>query len=228
MASGSTNDWSLPYFEKSYEEAIKAVGGVKIFDGKISQEEYDRYHNEATCLGEEGSIGYTGQNIKVYVIHRADGADIYIQLAGYSAGGYVNILQKEPFKQTITLLQSDQIEKELAEKGKAILYINFDVDKATLKPDGKDAVKEITKALNHDQTLKLSIERHTDNTGSPVHNKELSEGRANTVKAELTASGIDASRLKAVGYGAEKPLVENNSEEHKAKNRRVGLVKTAS
>lgn len=225
MKSGNLDEWSLPYFEKSYDEAIKAAGGVKIFDGELSEKEYDRYNNEATYLGEDGSIGYTGQKIKVYVIHRADGDDVYIQLTGNTAGGYLNILQKEAFKQTITMLKSDQIQKELDEKGKAVLYINFDVDKAILKPDGKDAVAEIVKVLDKDKNLKISIEGHTDNTGNAAHNKKLSYSRANTVKEELIAAGIDGSRLKAVGYGADKPLFANDSEDNRAKNRRVELVK---
>ena len=222
---GSTEEWSLPYFEKSYDDAITKVGGVKVFDGEITSAEYERYHNQAPYLGEDGSIGYTEENIKVYVIRRADGGDIYIQLSGNTASGKLNILQKEAFKQTITLLKSEQIQSQLAEKGKAVLYINFDTDKATLKPEGQEAVKEIEKVLNSDKGLKLSIEGHTDDTGNADHNKKLSEDRANMVLKALTASGIEASRLKAVGYGAQKPLVPNDSEDNKAKNRRVELVK---
>ncbi|WP_257657814.1 OmpA family protein [Parapedobacter lycopersici] len=225
MNRNAAEEWSQPYFEKSYDEAIKAVGGVKIFDGEITKEEYDRYHGQASYLGEDGSIGYAGQNIKVYAIHRADGGNVFIQLVGNNAGGYLNVLQSEPFKQTITMLKADQIQQELTEKGKAVLYINFDVDKATLKPEGKEAVQEIAKVLNNDGTLALSIEGHTDNTGNADHNKTLSENRANAVLEALTATGINRSRLKAVGYGAEKPLVANDSEEGKAKNRRVELVK---
>lgn len=222
---GSTEEWSQPYFEKSYDDAITKVGGVKIFDGEITKAEYERYHNQASYLGEDGSIGYDGENIKVYVIHRADGGDIYIQLSGNSASGKLNILQKEAFKQTITLLKADQIQSQLAEKGKAVLYINFDVDKATLKPEGQEAVQEIEKVLQSDKGLKLSIEGHTDDTGNADHNKKLSEDRAKTVLKALVTSGTDQSRLKAVGYGAQKPSVPNDSEENRAKNRRVELVK---
>ncbi|GAB3019137.1 hypothetical protein GCM10027051_25280 [Niabella terrae] len=95
-ASGKTDDWSQPIYEKRLEEAIVALGGVKIFDGKISQAEYDNFQAQASYLGEEGSIGYTSQTIKVYGIHRADGANIFIQLAAYSAGGYLNILEQQP------------------------------------------------------------------------------------------------------------------------------------
>ncbi|UHG94353.1 hypothetical protein [Spirosoma oryzicola] len=125
------------------------------FDSEITSQEYDRYHNQAPYLGEDGSIGYTDENIKVYVIRRADGSDVYIQLSGNSASGKLNILQKEAFKQTITLLKSDQIQRQLAQTGKAILHINFDVDQATLKADGKDAVKEIIPVLTSGKSLKL-------------------------------------------------------------------------
>lgn len=223
--SGDSESWSLPYFEKSYDEAIKAVGGMKIYEGKVSREELDRIKDKATYFGEDGSLDYWNDPAKVYLIRRADGGEVYIQFSGNSAGAKIQILQKEAFKQTITMLKAEEIEKDLTEKGKAVLYINFDTDKATLKPDGKDAVKEIVKVLNEDKNLKLSIEGHTDNTGNADHNKRLSEDRAQTVLKELIAMGIDESRLKAAGYGAEKPLAANDSEVNKAKNRRVELVK---
>lgn len=222
---GTSDEWSLPYFEKSYDEAIKAAGGVKVFDGQISSEEYDRYKSQAAYLGEDGSIGYTDQNIKVYVIRKADGGDVYIQLTGNTAGGYLNILQKEPFKQTITMLKSDEIQKELTEKGKAVLHINFDVDKATLKTDGKEAVNEIAKVLTADKSLKIAVNGYTDNTGDEKHNLELSKQRALTVKNELISKGIASNRLTSEGFGPKNPIVQNTSEEGKAQNRRVELVK---
>jgi hypothetical protein len=66
------------------------------------------------------------------VIRRKDQGNIFIQLTGNSASGKINILQEEGFKQTITLVKSDEIKKQLDEKGKAVLHINFDTDKATL------------------------------------------------------------------------------------------------
>ncbi len=84
---------------------------------------------------------------------------------------------------------------------------------------------EISNALKKDNTLKISIEGHTDNSGDAKHNKKLSNDRANAVMQKLIALGIDKTRLSAIGYGAEKPLVANDTEENKAKNRRVELVK---
>ncbi|HEX8659785.1 MAG TPA: OmpA family protein, partial [Hymenobacter sp.] len=73
--------------------------------------------------------------------------------------------------------------------------------------------------------LKLAVQGHTDNAGTPVHNQELSEARARTVVATLTAQGIAPDRLQAAGFGQTKPLADNATEPGKAKNRRVELVK---
>ncbi|EPR68475.1 OmpA family protein [Cyclobacterium qasimii] len=221
----SDEDWSLPYFENSYDNAITAIGGVKIFDGEITNEEYNSYRSKATYLGEEGSMGYAGQIIKVYLIRRSNGDDIYIQLTGNSAYGKLNILQKAPFEQTITMLKSDQIQKDLNDKGKVILYINFETDKATLQKDGKDAVSEISKALQSDKNLKISINGYTDNIGNETHNLKLSKDRAETVKNSIIASGIDSYRLTSDGFGPKDPISENDTEEGRTKNRRVELIK---
>lgn len=79
--------------------------------------------------------------------------------------------------------------------------------------------------LNNDQSLHISIEGHTDNTGDAKHNKTLSEERSKTVMENLIKLKIDSKRLKTIGYGSEKPLVANDTDENKAKNRRVELVK---
>jgi outer membrane protein OmpA-like peptidoglycan-associated protein len=74
-------------------------------------------------------------------------------------------------------------------------------------------------------TLKLSIEGHTDNVGAPASNKLLSENRARSVMKAVLAGGIAAGRVTAVGFGQENPVADNRTEEGRAKNRRVELVK---
>ena len=217
--------WSQAYFEKSYDEAITAVGGVKVFDGKLSKEETKKYSEQATNQGGEGSLDYYNNVVKAYVIRRASGDDVYIQLSGNSASGAIQILQKEPFKQTITLKTSSEIKKNLDEEGKAILYINFDTDKATLKPDGLKAVAEIVKVLQQDKNLKLAVNGHTDNKGSVAHNMTLSKDRADAVIKVLVNSGIEKSRLTGKGFGSTQSLTNNASESEMAQNRRVELVK---
>ncbi|MCJ7932511.1 MAG: OmpA family protein [Chryseobacterium sp.] len=218
-------DWSLTYFLKSYDDAITKLGGVKIFEGKVSQQELDRIQPEAKYFGEEGSIDYWNEPVKVYVIRRTNGDDIYIQVSGNTATGEIQIVQKSPFKQTISIIKSDEIKKALDATGKAVLHINFDTDKASLKPDGKTAVDEITKVLKNDSHLKLAINGYTDNSGNDAYNLQLSKDRATAVLNAITTSGIDQSRLSAEGFGSKNPIADNSSEEGKAQNRRVELVK---
>jgi outer membrane protein OmpA-like peptidoglycan-associated protein len=61
--------------------------------------------------------------------------------------------------------------------------------------------------------LKLTAEGHTDNIGTPAYNKQLSEARAKSVVAALTAQGIETQRLKAAGYGQDKPIADNSTDD---------------
>jgi hypothetical protein len=93
LTSVTGKEWSLPYFEKSYKDLITAAGGVLLFQGKVSQKELDRIKDEATYFGEEGSIDYSSNLVKVYAIRRKEGDHIFVQISGYSAGGSIQLLQ---------------------------------------------------------------------------------------------------------------------------------------
>ena len=72
--------------------------------------------------------------------------------------------------------------------------------------------------------MKMTIEGHTDNTGTDKINKPLSQKRAETILNALVAKGISKDRLTAIGYGSAKPVADNKTKEGKANNRRVELV----
>lgn len=218
-------EFSQRYFEKSMEDYLTSIGAVKVYDGEITKEEYERYNKQDPNKGDDGDIGYWNEQIKFYVIRTKEQGNIYIQYSANNASGKLNILQEETFKQTMTKVTADDILKDLNEKGKSILYINFDVDKSSISSEGSEVIAQITEALKKDNNLKIAIEGHTDNTGDAVHNKNLSDERAKAVMNSLTTQGIDKSRLSAEGFGAERPLAVNDSEENKAKNRRVELIR---
>ena len=103
--------------------------------------------------------------------------------------------------------------------------MNFATDKTDILPDSLPQIEQVAALLKDDPSLKLAVNGHTDNTGDAAHNQQLSEGRAKAVVALLTGKGIEASRLSAAGFGAMQPVADNGTDEGKAKNRRVELVK---
>jgi len=125
----------------------------------------------------------------------------------------------------LSFLSAGDMKKALDADGHVALHINFDTDKATLRPDAGSVIDEIGKLLQSDPSLKLSIEGHTDSTGSADHNRSLSGERAASVRSALVAKGIAADRLSTKGFGPDKPVADNGSESGRAKNRRVELVK---
>jgi OmpA-OmpF porin, OOP family len=113
----------------------------------------------------------------------------------------------------------------LDKDGFIALYINFDTGKSDLKPEMQGTVDQIVSLLTDNGDLKVSIEGHTDNVGQPAVNKTLSEQRARSIMAAVIKGGVDASRVSAIGWGQERPVADNRSEEGRAKNRRVEIVK---
>ena len=102
--------------------------------------------------------------------------------------------------------------------------ILFDTSQATLKPEAKITIAKLSGILLLMPELNLRVEGHTDSTGTAAFNMTLSQKRADSVLAFLGESGIDADRMKAVGYGVERPIADNTTAEGRARNRRVELV----
>ncbi|MDX5320636.1 MAG: OmpA family protein [Bacteroidota bacterium] len=97
----------------------------------------------------------------------------------------------------------------------------FDVDKYDLKSESRVELDKLVDFMNANPSLKIEIGGHTDNTGNPGANQKLSEDRARSVYAYLVEKGINANRLRFKGYGANKPIATNDSEEGRKKNRRT-------
>ena len=103
--------------------------------------------------------------------------------------------------------------------------ITFDTGKATLKPESTGEINRITKIMQDDPSLKFEVQGHCDNTGSDAVNDPLSQKRAEAIVAALAKNGIAKDRLTAVGKGSHEPMADNNTDEGRAKNRRVEFVK---
>jgi len=135
---------------------------------------------------------------------------------------------------TLRLKELDQVMEATAEgwadainkNGRVSVYgINFDTGKATLRPDSEQVLQEVSKLLQGNPDWYLLVGGHTDSTGSDAVNVPLSRQRAEAVIAWLAKAGIDGQRLTPAGFGARKPVGDNATDDGRAKNRRVDLIK---
>jgi outer membrane protein OmpA-like peptidoglycan-associated protein len=101
--------------------------------------------------------------------------------------------------------------------------LTFETGKATLKPESQEQLKNIAEILKAYPNVMIKLGGYTDNTGDPQANLTLSQQRADTVMADLVKLGVDASRMKAEGYGQEHLVADNSTEEGRAKNRRIDI-----
>jgi OmpA-OmpF porin, OOP family len=190
---------------RNYQNAIKSIGGEVVYERLPRDNDGGETTLKATAGGKAVWVrvepGIFSAPTQSYLLH---------------------FVERAALEQVVT---GNKLLDELNAKGFITLYINFDTNKSDLKPDSQPTLAEVAKALKASPGLNISVDGHTDNVGSAAANKTLSENRAKSVVRALTAQGIAAARLSAVGYGQEKPIADNRSEEGRAKNRRVELVK---
>lgn len=125
------------------------------------------------------------------------------------------------------LQQADNAQDMLAwlkENGSLELYFTFSVGSANLSKASKSNIEEVAKLMRYNPTMKVSLEGHSDAVGSAADNKRLSLERANEVKVALIKLGVDPNRLSTKGWGSEKPIADNTTEQGRLKNRRVTFV----
>jgi len=170
-----------------------------------------------------GEVLYEKSNTATMRMQQGD-KEIWARIHCAANGSWyaLDIIEKKTMEQQVAV---NPILDAITSTGKATVYINFDTAKSQIKADSQPVIDDIVNMLRQSPDLKLSIEGHTDNDGTPESNQKLSEERSLAVKNALIAQGINASRLAAKGYGLTRPVAENTTEEGKAKNRRVELVR---
>jgi outer membrane protein OmpA-like peptidoglycan-associated protein len=138
----------------------------------------------------------------------------------------LSIVEKEIMKQEV-VANAEVMSNDINSTGHVSIYgIYFDTGKSEIKSESDVAILEIAKLLNNNGALNLYVVGHTDNVGSFDSNMKLSQDRADAVAKSLIGKyGVAATRLKSHGVASLVPVTSNDTEEGKAKNRRVELVK---
>ena len=197
------------------------MGGFDLF---MSRRGDDGQWQEPVNLG--FPINTNGDEINFFVA--ADGKTAFIssQREGGQGGYdmYTFDLPEEIRSDSANYLATVDV-VELAPGDAVILQnIQFEYNSAALTESSEAGIQMLTEFLQRNPLLKVELAGHTDNVGSDSYNLKLSSERAEVVRQALVNKGIDATRLTAQGYGTTQPLVPNDSEEHRAMNRRTEMV----
>ncbi|MGH9389996.1 MAG: discoidin domain-containing protein [Vicinamibacteria bacterium] len=141
-------------------------------------------------------------------------------------GGYMEAARVRVFR-TVGGGGGASVAQQLKDTGRAVTHeIHFAFNSAEILPDSEPALKEIAGLMQSNSDWKLIVEGHTDDVGGAEFNQELSRKRASAVEAWLVEKGgLAEERLTTVGYGQSKPIADNTSDDGRAQNRRVELVR---
>jgi outer membrane protein OmpA-like peptidoglycan-associated protein len=173
-----------------------------------------------------GKVVWTEKGRDTYKLVK-DGQEIWVQLAAEFTGKYfLTIVQKQGMVQDIVANAAALAQGLNAEGHMTVEGIYFDTGKSTIKPESAKAIEEIAKLLQADPALKVFVVGHTDGVSTVEVNLKLSQDRAQAVLQALVGQhGINPARLRAYGCGPFAPVATNDTDEGRAKNRRVELVK---
>jgi len=186
---------------KNYENAIRKVGGTNL---------------------------QTDANSSWWVNAKIvrDGQETWAQAEKGNGKIWLRIVEKQGMQQYV-VADAAALGSDIKSTGHVAVYgITFDTNKSVVKPESKPALDEIAKLLKQEPALKLKVVGHTDMVGTFEANMALSQARAEAVVQVLVSQhGIAAARLKGYGVGPLAPVASNDTDDGRAKNRRVELVK---
>jgi len=218
---------------RNYQDALKKGGFETLFTcgpqgcGSTIANAYANSGDSADYWGPEHGIHYISAKLA-----RQEG-DVYVSLLVDDQGpdsrtdAELYVIEVKPMESDLITVNAASLANDINRTGHASVYgIYFDTGKADVKPESDATLSEIAKLIQGDPTLKLYVVGHTDNQGALDLNMDLALRRAQAVLAALTTKyAVPATRLKAYGCGPYSPVASNDSEDGRAKNRRVELVK---
>jgi OOP family OmpA-OmpF porin len=223
---------------RNYEDALKQAGFTTMFSCAL---------NACSSNGPGLRLAYfwtdhwpmggnsLGDEVRILVskLSRPAG-DVYVALCSAPISSdpsrvytFVDVIEAKPISTGLVTVNAAALADDITQTGHASIYgIYFDTGKAELKPESDATLTEISKLLTVNAALRLHVVGHTDNVGTLASNMTLSKQRADAVVAALVSQyHVAGGRLDAAGVGPLAPVGSNDTEDGRAKNRRVELVK---
>ena len=181
------------------------------------------YQNAAKRIG--GKVLFENDEITTLMVAK-NGKETWVSVEPYGEQITLLIVEREMMQQDVTA-NAEALKGGLAQSGHVeVPGIFFDFNKSELKPESKPALDEVAKLLKANPSMRVWVLGHTDSVGLIDANMKLSDARAaSVVKTLVSDYSISATRLKGYGVGPLSPVASNDTEEGKARNRRVELVK---
>jgi OmpA-OmpF porin, OOP family len=188
---------------RNAEAALKKAGYTIVFSGKHEN------HDFPAVTGQKGAQWLSVQT------------GMFNEFPIYTQSG---VLVKEMAQEMTASAQA--MSDAIAKSGRLDVYgITFATGQAAITPQSNQVLSDVLAVLTANADWRLRIEGHTDNVGDKAANMKLSQARAAAVAAWLTSKGIDAARLSPAGLGDTQPVADNATEDGRARNRRVVLIK---
>lgn len=205
------------YFNYLVKQGAESASGPQVLRNYMNAVTIDG----GTVLFEEGCCN-------VYLKLEKNNRITWVRVKAYKeARSYQVWIIEEAEMEQLIVVDAKSMMGDINAQGRVALYgIYFDFDKSEVKPESDPTLKEIAKLLSDNPSLNLFVVGHTDNTGDYKYNMKLSQDRAAAVvKALVSKYNVDSKRLTSAGVGPLAPFTTNDTEEGRAKNRRVELIK---
>ena len=197
------------------------MGGFDLF---MSRRGEDGLWQQPVNLG--FPINTSGDEINFFVA--ADGKTAFISslreggMGGYDI--YTFELPEEIRSDSANYLATVDVVELTPGDAVVLQNIQFEYNSSALTEDSQAGIQMLVGFLQRNPDLRVELAGHTDNVGSESYNMKLSAERAESVRRALVDQGVDESRLTSRGYGASQPIAPNDTEEHRALNRRTEMI----
>jgi outer membrane protein OmpA-like peptidoglycan-associated protein len=206
--------------------AVAAGATLALLAGCASTYQRQPYQTRRDKTAKGAGIGAAAGAVGAVVAGKREADEILVgaaigAVAGGSVGAYMDAQEEKLARIPGTTVERVADDTILVHFDSDVL---FAVDSASLSGSSRTALDDVAGVLGQYPKTAVVIQGHTDATGTEEHNQELSERRANAVRAYLAAQGVDADRMAALGYGEGYPVADNDSASGRQLNRRVDVL----